>query len=112
MRSCDPGPPADPASPGWDFDRDPVEVGSVVLRGDVATMRPETSILFGSTPKIYRFELFRDRLRWHYVRGVEDFLMTAECLAQGRLSPMRIALCAPGPGARRLLAGRWAERRR
>ena len=72
-----PGSAADPASPGWDFDRDPVEVGSVVLRGDVATMRPETSILFGSTPKIYRFELFRDRLRWHYVRGVEDFLMTA-----------------------------------
>jgi TRAP-type C4-dicarboxylate transport system substrate-binding protein len=73
-----PGSPADPASPGWDFDRDPVEVGSVVLHGDVATMRPETSILFGSTPKIYRFELFRDRLRWHYVRGVEDFLMTAD----------------------------------
>ena len=72
-----PGSAADPASPGWDFDHDPVEVGSVVLRGDVATMRPETSILFGSTPKIYRFELFRDRLRWRYVRGVEDFLMTA-----------------------------------
>jgi TRAP-type C4-dicarboxylate transport system substrate-binding protein len=70
--------PADPEQPGWDFARDPVEVGSVLVRGDVATLRPETSISVGSMPKIYRFELFRGRLRWHYVRGIEDFLMTAD----------------------------------
>ena len=69
--------PPDPAWPSWDFSRDPVEVGSVLLRGDVATLRPETSISAGSEPKIYSFELFRGRLRWRYVRGIEDFLMTA-----------------------------------
>jgi TRAP-type C4-dicarboxylate transport system substrate-binding protein len=68
--------PEDPTWPGWDFSRDPVEVGDVLIRGDVATLRPATSISAGSAPKIYSFELFRGRLRWHYVRGVEDFLMT------------------------------------
>jgi TRAP-type C4-dicarboxylate transport system substrate-binding protein len=67
----------DPAQPGWDFSRDPVEVGDVVLRGNVATMRPATSIAADSTPKTYRFELFRDRLRWRHVSGPEDFLMSA-----------------------------------
>ncbi len=69
------GPP-DPAQPGWDLSRDPVEVGDVVLRGDVATLRPETSIANGSLPRSYRFELFRGRLQWRYVSGMEDFLMT------------------------------------
>jgi TRAP-type C4-dicarboxylate transport system substrate-binding protein len=69
------GPP-DPAQPGWDLSRDPVEVGDVLLRGDVATLRPETSIANGSVPRSYRFELFRDRLQWRYVSGMEDFLMT------------------------------------
>lgn len=69
------GPP-DPGQPGWDFSRDPVEIGNIVLKGNVGTLRPATSIANGSTPKTYRFELFRDRLRWRYVSGVEDFLMS------------------------------------
>jgi TRAP-type C4-dicarboxylate transport system substrate-binding protein len=71
------GPP-NPEWPGWDFSRDPVEVGSLLVRGDVATLRPETSIGAGSMPKVYRFNLYRGRLRWQYARGVEDFLMTTE----------------------------------
>ena len=66
--------PADPEWPGWDFARDPVEIGSVLVRGDVATLRPETSIVKGSVVKRYRFERFRDRLRWHH--GTGDALMT------------------------------------
>jgi TRAP-type C4-dicarboxylate transport system substrate-binding protein len=69
------GPP-DPVWPGWDFSRDPVEVGDVVLHGNLAAMRPETSIAAGSEPRIYRLELFRDRLQWRYVSGMEDFLMS------------------------------------
>jgi hypothetical protein len=61
----------------WDFARDPVEVGSVLVAGDVATLRPETSLVERSRPKTYRFALFRDRLRWTHVSGTPDFLMTA-----------------------------------
>jgi TRAP-type C4-dicarboxylate transport system substrate-binding protein len=69
--------PKDPLLPGWDFARDPVEVGTVAIRGDVAVLRPQTSIGVGSTPKTYRFELFRDRLRWTHASGPEDWLMSA-----------------------------------
>ncbi len=65
----------DPEWPGWDFKRDPVEVGSVLLKGDRALFRPETSIAVGGTPNTYRFELFRDRLRWRHVSGPDDFVL-------------------------------------
>jgi len=63
--------PADPEWPDWDFSRDPVEVGSVLLRGDTALFRPETAIRVGSRPATFRFELFRDRVRWRHVSGDE-----------------------------------------
>ena len=62
---------ADPEWPGWDHPRDPVEIGSVLVQGDRALFRPETS---PSHPRLERFELFRDRLRWEYVSG-EDFVV-------------------------------------
>jgi extracellular solute-binding protein (family 7) len=63
-----PGPP-DPAWPDWDFDRDPVEVGSMVLRDGVVSVRPETAIRVGSLPSRFRFRLFRDRVLWRYLGG-------------------------------------------
>jgi hypothetical protein len=56
----------------------------VVLRGDVATLRPATSIANGSLPRTYRFELFRDRLKWRYVSGMADFLMSTHPWRQVR----------------------------
>jgi TRAP-type C4-dicarboxylate transport system substrate-binding protein len=62
--------------PGWDFNRDPVDVGTVRVEGDRAQFRNEKSILVGTAgATIYRFELFRDRLRWRYVSGTEDFVV-------------------------------------
>ena len=61
--------PADPDWPNWDFSRDPVEVGTVLVHGDAALFRPETAIRVGSRPATYRFELFRDRMRWRYESG-------------------------------------------
>ena len=61
--------PADPEWPGWDFARDPVEVGSIVLDGDVATLRTETTLRLGATAVTARFERFRDRLRWDFISG-------------------------------------------
>jgi TRAP-type C4-dicarboxylate transport system substrate-binding protein len=62
--------------PGWDFNRDPVDVGTVRVEGDRAQFRNEKSILVGTAgAAIYRFELFRDRLRWRYVSGTEDFVV-------------------------------------
>jgi TRAP-type C4-dicarboxylate transport system substrate-binding protein len=61
--------PADPGWPGWDFARDPVEVGTVLVHGDKVLFRPETAIRVGSGPATFRFELFRDRVRWDYVSG-------------------------------------------
>jgi C4-dicarboxylate-binding protein DctP len=58
---------ADPAWPKWDFARDPVEVGTVVLRGRTALFRPETALRVGSLPARLRFELFRGRIRWTLV---------------------------------------------
>ena len=43
----------------------------MLVLGDRALFRPETS---PSQPRLERFELFRDRLRWTYVSG-EDFLV-------------------------------------
>ena len=92
-RSCDPGHRPIRRRPGGTRSPIPSKSATVVLRGDMATMRPETSILFGSTPKISplrapprppavalrarRRGLPRDRQR----------------LAQGRLSLVRIVLC-------------------
>jgi hypothetical protein len=67
----------DPLMPGWSFDRDPVEVGSLLVRGDVAVLRPQTSIGLGSLTKTYRFELFRDRLSWLRAIGHGDMLLSA-----------------------------------
>jgi TRAP-type C4-dicarboxylate transport system substrate-binding protein len=64
--------PPQPDWPGWDFARDPVAVGFVRLDGDKALMRPATSIRVGSVPDGFRFELFRDRLRWRAVDGFPD----------------------------------------
>jgi TRAP-type C4-dicarboxylate transport system substrate-binding protein len=62
--------------PGWDFNRDPVDVGTVLVQRDRAQFRNEKSILVGTAgATIYRFELFRDRLRWRYVSGTEDFVV-------------------------------------
>jgi TRAP-type C4-dicarboxylate transport system substrate-binding protein len=63
--------PADPEWPNWDFSRDPVEVGTVLVHGDEALFRPETAIRVGSKPATFRFELFRDRVRWRHVSGDE-----------------------------------------
>lgn len=69
--------PQDPAWPGWDFSRDPVEVGSVLVHNDRAMFRPETSIAVGAKPSVYHFELFRDRLRWRFVSGDEYVVFNA-----------------------------------
>ena len=63
--------------PGWNFNRDPVDVGTVVVNGDRVQIRNEKSILVGSAgATIYRFELFRDRLRWRGVSGHDDVVWT------------------------------------
>jgi hypothetical protein len=59
------------AFPGWELTRDPVEVGTVLLRGGQAQFRPETVVHVGAAPTTARFELFRGRLRWRYVSGDE-----------------------------------------
>jgi TRAP-type C4-dicarboxylate transport system substrate-binding protein len=60
---------AGPEWPHWDFARDPVEVGTLLVRGEVARWRPETSLRVGSAPTTCHFELFRDRLRWSRCSG-------------------------------------------
>ena len=49
----------------------------MLIAGDVATLRPETALVDRSRPKVYRFAVFRDRLRWTHVSGTPDFLMSA-----------------------------------
>lgn len=61
--------PADPEWPSWDFSRDPVEIGTVLIKRDQVLFRPATAIHAGSKPATFRFEIFRDRMRWHYVSG-------------------------------------------
>jgi TRAP-type C4-dicarboxylate transport system substrate-binding protein len=48
---------------------DPVEVGSVFINGNRATLVPEVNQQNGSAPATYTFELFRGLLTWHVVSG-------------------------------------------
>ena len=66
--------PPDPAWPGFDFARDPVEVGTVRVVGNKVTFRPNTSIRVGSVPETHRFELFRNRLSFFGGARNEYFL--------------------------------------
>jgi hypothetical protein len=68
---------SDPTWPGWDFQRDPVEVGSLLVRGGVAVLRPQTSIGVGSRTRTLHYELFRDRLTWTRAKPGDDVLFIA-----------------------------------
>jgi TRAP-type C4-dicarboxylate transport system substrate-binding protein len=48
---------------------DPVEVGTISVTGDTATLTPDTNQNNGSAPSTFTFELFRDMLTWHVVSG-------------------------------------------
>jgi len=63
-----------PSEPSVEFFRDwrpsdPVEVGSVFINGNRATLVPEVGQQNGSAPATYTFELFRGLLTWHVVSG-------------------------------------------
>jgi TRAP-type C4-dicarboxylate transport system substrate-binding protein len=67
---------SDPAEPAVQFFRDwrptdPVEVGSVFINGNRATLVPEVNQQNGSAPATYTFELFRGLLTWHVVSGYD-----------------------------------------
>ena len=65
---------ANPAEPsvsdqrGWQPD-DPVEVGTLSITGNQATLVPETNQQNGSVPTVYTFELFHGLLTWHQLSG-------------------------------------------
>jgi len=61
--------PPDPSWPAWDFGRDPVEVGQIMVRDGVVRLRPETALRVGSLPSSYRYRLFRDRVVWQFLGG-------------------------------------------
>jgi hypothetical protein len=48
---------------------DPIEIGSVYINGDRATIIPQVNQNNGSAPSHYTFELFRDQLTWHLLSG-------------------------------------------
>jgi len=48
---------------------DPVEVGTISITGNTATLVPETSQQNGSETSVYTFELFRGQLTWHLLSG-------------------------------------------
>jgi TRAP-type C4-dicarboxylate transport system substrate-binding protein len=50
---------------------DPVEVGTISITGNQATLEPEVNQQYGSVPTVYTFELFRGLLTWHLVSGSE-----------------------------------------
>jgi TRAP-type C4-dicarboxylate transport system substrate-binding protein len=66
---------ANPAEPSvistraWRPD-DPVEVGTIFITGNQATLVPDTNQGNGSVPLTYGFELFRGMLTWHPPSGV------------------------------------------
>jgi TRAP-type C4-dicarboxylate transport system substrate-binding protein len=59
--------------------KDPVEIGSVTITGGIVVFRPDTGIASGSVPSTYRFEVFRDQLRFS-ADGTKpfDWLMTTK----------------------------------
>jgi hypothetical protein len=69
---------ANPAEPSVSFftgwgPGDPVEVGTITITGNQATLVPEVNqqngSVPGSVPTVYTFELFRGPLTWHLVSG-------------------------------------------
>jgi TRAP-type C4-dicarboxylate transport system substrate-binding protein len=63
-----------PAEPAVSFFRgwrpnDPVEVGTIFISGNEATLVPEVGQQNGSATTSYTFELFRGLLTWHVVSG-------------------------------------------
>jgi TRAP-type transport system periplasmic protein len=50
---------------------DPVEVGTISITGNTATLVPETNQQNGSETSVYTFELFRGLLTWHLLSGAE-----------------------------------------
>jgi TRAP-type C4-dicarboxylate transport system substrate-binding protein len=57
---------------GWRPD-DPVEVGTIAISGNRATLVPEVNQQNGSSTAVYTFELFRGLLTWHPVSGATWF---------------------------------------
>jgi TRAP-type C4-dicarboxylate transport system substrate-binding protein len=53
---------------GWRPD-DPVEVGTISIHGNRATLVPEVNQQNGSATAVFTFELFRGSLTWHLVSG-------------------------------------------
>lgn len=78
-----PPPDQDPNEPsvaqfaGWRRG-DPMEVGSVLLTGDRALVRPDVGSQSGAGPATYTFEAFRGRLRWSAVSGTTWEVFTAK----------------------------------
>lgn len=53
---------------GWGPE-DPVEVGTITITGNRATLVPEVNQQNGSVPTVYTFDLFRGLLTWHLLSG-------------------------------------------
>jgi TRAP-type C4-dicarboxylate transport system substrate-binding protein len=53
---------------GW-RPNDPVEVGTISITGNQATLVPEVNQQNGSAPATYTFELFHGLLTWHLLSG-------------------------------------------
>jgi TRAP-type C4-dicarboxylate transport system substrate-binding protein len=53
---------------GW-RPEDPVEVGTISITGNQATLVPEVNQQNGSAPATYTFELFHGLLTWHLLSG-------------------------------------------
>ena len=92
--------PADPEWPNWDFSRDPVEVGTVLVHGDEVLFRPETAIRVGSRPATLPLRVLpRPRPVAPCERRSGGASSTLPIrLAQGQLTGRRITIRVPPPG--------------
>lgn len=65
---ADPNDPSNSFYAAWQ-PGDPIEAGSVIVTGARSAWRPEANQQFGSSPFVYDFEIFRDRLTFRPVSG-------------------------------------------
>ena len=65
---ADPNDPSTAFSMGW-AEKDPVEVGTMVVLPDRVEVRPDTNIQWGSAPSSLTVDVFRDSLTWHILDG-------------------------------------------
>jgi TRAP-type C4-dicarboxylate transport system substrate-binding protein len=66
--NANPAEPSVSSTRAWRPD-DPVEVGTIFIRGNRATLVPDTNQPNGSVPQTFTFELFRGLLTWHLLSG-------------------------------------------